>query len=301
MDIIETLKSIWEPVRAVFGTFRFTDFLDICLVAFVIYGAIKLVRDTRSIQLVKGFIILGIIYSIISLLNMQASIYLFSRLFSNIILVLIVLFQPEIRHAVEAMGRRRFKTIGGLMTRSEQLKINEKTNYCIGEVCKACAEMSDRKIGALIVFERETLLGEIIATGTKIDAEISEELVENIFFPKASLHDGALVIRENRAYAAGCILPLTKNHSGISSELGTRHRAAIGASELGDVFVVVVSEETGYISTALKGNLRRNISDGELREELIDLLIPKEIKSDSAFSRFKKVFEGRKEHEEKNQ
>ena len=128
--------------------------------------------------------------------------------------------------------------------------------------------MSDRKIGVLLVMERETMLGEVIQTGTPVDAKVSEELLGNIFFPKAPLHDGAAVIRNNRLCAAGCILPLTQDHNMVSSELGTRHRAAIGMSEQSDAFIVVVSEETGNISVAKDGKLQRNISVGDLRESL---------------------------------
>ncbi|MCL2508807.1 MAG: diadenylate cyclase CdaA [Oscillospiraceae bacterium] len=272
MSIADKLNDIWELVAAVFSDFNVSDFLDICLVAFVIYNGIKLIRETRAIQLVKGIALLGVIYVIISALKMQASDYIFDRLFTNIFLVLIVLFQPEIRHAVETMGRTRFSKWGGFLSRNEQLKYNERTKECINAVYKACSDMSDRRIGALLVFERETLLGEIIETGTVINADISREMIRSIFFPQAPLHDGAVVIRENKLHAAGCILPLTANHE-FSSELGTRHRAALGMSERSDSLTVIVSEETGHISTAYKGLLKRNISDGELREILNELLL----------------------------
>lgn len=207
---------------------------------------------------------------------MQATGYLFSALFRDVILVLIVVFQPEIRHIIEAVGRSKIKGLSGIHARNAQIRYNEETTVMIGEICKACAEMSDRKIGALIVLERDTPLNEVIETGTPVDAKISEELLGNVFYPKAPLHDGAAVIRENRLCAAGCILPLTQHHGAVSSALGTRHRAAIGMSEQSDAVMVVVSEETGYISVAKDGRLRRNISDGELREVLCDELLLKE-------------------------
>lgn len=289
------MLTVLQPVADVFATFRFSDVLDICLVTFVLYSAIKLIRDTRTIQLIKGIILLGVVYIVISTLNMQASSYIFDKLFTNIFIILIVIFQPEIRHAVESMGRTRILSVSNIMARSEQIKQNRITNETINSVCKACSDMSDRKIGALIVFERETLLGEIIETGTLVDASISEEIVSNIFYPKAPLHDGAAVIRNNKLYAAGCILPLTQDHSSVESELGTRHRAALGMSEQSDALIVVVSEENGYISTAYKGGLKRNISDGELREILSEMLLIKESKGDGEKgTRIRNLFSGGK-------
>ncbi|NLO45711.1 MAG: TIGR00159 family protein [Clostridiales bacterium] len=293
MGIADKLLSIFQPVADVFATLRFSDFLDICLVTFVLYSAIKLIRDTRTIQLIKGIMLMGVIYLFISALNMQASTYIFDKMFSNIFLVLIVIFQPEIRHAVESMGRTRILSVSSIMARSEQIKQNRITIETINHVCKACSEMSDRKIGALLVFERETLLGEIIETGTLVDAKVSGEIISNIFYPKAPLHDGAAVIRNNKLYAAGCILPLTQNHDNIESELGTRHRAALGMSEQSDALVVVISEENGYISSAFKGGLKRNISDGELREILGDMLLIKESKGEGEKgSRLKNLLSG---------
>ena len=276
MTILQTLQSAFSNIGAVFADFRFNDFLDICFVAFLIYNVIKLIRETRKGQLVKGLVMLGVVYFLVTILGMQATGYLFSALFRDVILVLIVVFQPEIRHIIEAVGRSKIKGLSGIHARNAQIRYNEETTVMIGEICKACAEMSDRKIGALIVLEKETPLNEVIETGTPVDAKISEELLGNVFYPKAPLHDGAAVIRENRLCAAGCILPLTQHHGAVSSALGTRHRAAIGMSEQSDAVMVVVSEETGYISVAKDGRLRRNISDGELREVLCDELLLKE-------------------------
>lgn len=293
MSILTYLQSLAHNIFAVFADFRFNDFLDILLVAVLIYNAIKLIRETRTMQLVKGLVLLLLVYGVVSVLKMEASGYLFNALFRDVILVMIVVFQPEIRHVIESMGRSRFRGIGALHTRSAKIRYNEETTEAIEEVYRACAEMSDRKIGALMAFERETPLGEIIQTGTTVDARISEELLGNVFFPKAPLHDGAVVVRDNRLYAAGCILPLTQNHNAVSSALGTRHRAAIGLSEQSDAVIVVVSEETGYISIAKEGKLRRDISPGELRETLSqELLLPdteeNESKLKSFFGRLRK-------------
>ncbi|MCQ2463598.1 MAG: diadenylate cyclase CdaA, partial [Clostridia bacterium] len=204
------------------------------------------------------------------LLNMQASSYIMSRLFKDIVLVLIFLFQPEIRHALESVGRSRFSGAGFLSSVRDGLSDND-IPQAIEHICKACSDMSDKKIGALIVYEKETMLGEIISTGSTLDAVVSAEMIENIFYPKAPLHDGAAIIRGNRVAAAGCILPLTDNS--LSSELGTRHRAAVGMSEKCDAAIIVVSEETGGISLAMSGRLKRNISDGQLRELLTNYLV----------------------------
>jgi len=268
-----------------------SDVLDIILVAFLIYAGIKLIRDTKAIQLAKGFILILILYGIVKLLNMEVSSYIFSMIFSNLLLVLVVIFSPEIRHVLESVGRSSVSKFNPFsISSNESIIRNEKANTMINSVCKACSEMSDKKIGALMVFERETLLGDIIETGTSVDAEISAEMIGNIFFPKAPLHDGAAVVRDFRLCAAGCILPLTKTND-ISSSLGTRHRAAIGMSEQSDALVVVVSEETGAISVAEKGNLRRDISDGDLREILNESFIDNDYENKSFF---KSLFKSKK-------
>ena len=220
-----------EIGKAILSFNSISDVLDVLLVAFVIYSAIKLIRETRAIQLAKGFVLLTVIYAAVYLLHMQVSTYMFSMVFSNLLLVLVIIFSPEIRHALESVGRSsvsNFNFFG--FKNSEDIHRQEEQVKMVNAVTKACADMSDKKIGALMVFEKESILGEIIHTGTPVDAEISAELIGNIFYPKAPLHDGAAVIREARVAAAGCILPLTQNNN-VSSELGTRHRAAIGLSE----------------------------------------------------------------------
>lgn len=249
-----------------------SDILDILFVALIIYGVIVLIRDTKAIQLAKGFILIFLIYAVVSLLKMQASSYLFSLFFPNLFLILVVIFSPEIRHALESVGR---SSLTNIIKGNDKTKKYQPVSRMINSVCRSCADMSDDKVGALIVFERGSLLGQIIETGTRIDAEPSVEMIENIFFPKAPLHDGAMIIKDRRICAAGCILPLTAN-TNINSSLGTRHRAAIGMSEQSDALVVVVSEETGTISVAEKGNLKRNLSDGDLRELLTKTFIPEE-------------------------
>ena len=255
-----------EIGKAILSFNSISDILDVLLVAFVIYSAIKLIRETRAIQLAKGFALLLVIYAVVSLLRMQVSTYMFSMVFSDILLVLVVIFSPEIRHALESVGRSsvsNFNFFG--FKNSEELRRQEQLRAMVNGVTKACADMSDKKIGALMVFEKESILGEIIQTGTRVDAEVSAELIGNIFYPKAPLHDGAAVLRDARVCAAGCILPLTKNQ--VSSELGTRHRAAIGMSEQSDALIVVVSEETGSISVAHKGTLKRGLLKGRKKHD----------------------------------
>lgn len=286
-----TFSDVIDEIgNAVLGFNSISDVLDVLLVAFVIYSIIKLIRETRAIQLAKGFVLLVILYAAVYLLKMQVSSYMLSIVFSNILIVLVVIFSPEIRHALESVGRSsvsNFNFFG--FKNSAELRRQEDFLAMINAVTKACADMSDKKIGALMVFERNTILGEIINTGTHIDAEISEEMLGNIFYPKAPLHDGAAIIRNARICAAGCILPLTQNHD-VSSELGTRHRAAIGMSEQSDALIVVVSEETGGISVAMKGNLKRDLSSGDLRETLTKNFIKSENAEDN---RFKKLLKGR--------
>ena len=288
LSVTDTFRDIGNAILS----FRsLADVLDVLLVAFVIYSVIKLIRETRAIQLAKGVILLLIVYAAVYLLNMEVSSYMFSLLFSNILLVLVVIFSPEIRHALESVGRSSVSNFSILnFKHGDEIQRQEMYADMINAVTKACADMSDKKIGALLVFERESILGEIIDTGTLIDAAISPEMIGNIFYPKAPLHDGAAIVRNARLCAAGCILPLTKNTE-ISSELGTRHRAALGLSEQSDALVIVVSEETGAISAAEKGRLRRSLSSGDLRELLTQTFMKPETDEDN---RLKKWLKGHK-------
>ncbi|MBQ3006932.1 MAG: diadenylate cyclase CdaA [Clostridia bacterium] len=250
--------------------FGITDFLDICLITFLIYNGIKLIRETRAFQLVKGLILLGAAFVVISALEMQASSFVLSIVFQNIIIVLIVLFQQEIRQVLEKVGNSRFSGLIGFLkgNKSERKAVLSES---IIEIAKAVFRMSNTKTGSLIVMEKETLLGDVIKTGKIVDAQITHELIGNIFFPKSPLHDGAAVVREGRLHSAGCVLPLTREN--VASDLGTRHRAAIGMSEQSDAMVIVSSEETGIVSVAFKGTLTRGLNEAELREMLMNYLV----------------------------
>ncbi len=276
--MIATITEFFNRIISVFSTFRFSDFLDIVLVAVILYLCIRIIRETRAMQLVKGIFFIAVVYFVVNLLNMEASTYIFKSIFSNILLIVAILFAPELRNILEQIGkgtaRKNFKTV---IHPGVALDINEIEN-CIESVIKACSNMSDTKTGALIVFENETLLGNVIDSGTIVDAKASRALIENIFYPKTPLHDGAMVIRNGSVYAAGCILPLTKKN--VKSALGTRHRAAIGLSEESDAIVVVVSEETGAISVARNGTLTIDISDGDLRDILMNEFVPSGSASD---------------------
>lgn len=276
--MLQEIENFFNKILSVFSTFAFTDLLDILFVAAVIYVCIRIMRETRAMQLLKGIIIIAVVYAIVNALSMEASSFILQSVFSNILIIIVVLFTPEFRKILEQLGKTASKhSLKSIIHSGIAVEIAE-IDSCIDAVCKAAADMSDKKIGALIVFENETMLGNIINTGTVVDAVASREMVENIFFPKSPLHDGAMIIRGYKIFAAGCILPLTGKN--ISSELGTRHRAALGLSEESDAVIVIVSEETGAISVAQNGTLTQGISDGDLREILTRNFVPSGSTSD---------------------
>ena len=265
----EFFNTFGENVMKLLTSVHWYDVLDIITITLIIYYCIKLFRQTRAIHLVRGIVLISLIYLLVSALNMSTSKFVFSKLFDDIVIVLVLLFQPEIRHAIESFGRGDFKKFTLFSKNSELTK--EQLRASASAIAKAASNMSDTKTGALIVIEGKSPLGEIIATGSPVDAQISIPVIENIFYPKAPLHDGAMIIRNNRINSAGCILPLTQTQ--IGRELGTRHRAAVGMSEHSDALVIVVSEETGRISVAKDSVLSRNVSQGELLEKLMQFLI----------------------------
>lgn len=277
-------RSILDGIVKLALSVQWYDILDIAIVALLIYYCIKLVRQTRAFNLVKGIVFLGVIYLVVSALNMSATSYLFSHLFGDIVIVMILLFQPEIRQAIEGFGRGDFRRI--YLFSGRGAGENDESRATASNIAKAIANMSEKKIGALIVLEGKTPLGEIIKTGSRVDASVSSPVIENIFFPKAPLHDGAMIVRDNRIHSAGCILPLSK--ADISKELGTRHRAALGMSEDSDALVLVVSEETGAISFARFGQLTRNLTLGELLETLNNYLLPEDAEKQKTFIRRRK-------------
>ena len=274
------LENFFNSIIKIFLDIKLFDLIDIALVALVLYYCIKLVRQTRAFNLVKGIVLLGVVYFVVSTLNMSTVSYLFSHLFGDIVIVMILLFQPEIRQAIEGFGRGDFRKVSLFFSRSSNFVADELKSSA-NNIAKSAANMSEKKIGALMVIEGRTMLGEVLSTGTVVDSSISSAVIENIFFPKAPLHDGAMVIRDNRIHSAGCILPLSQKE--ISKELGTRHRAAIGVTEHSDALVVIVSEETGAISVAHSGELRRNLTLGELLEVLSAYMIPEEQQNNNGY------------------
>jgi TIGR00159 family protein len=244
--------------------------VDISIVSYLIYKLIFLVRETRAWQLIKGILLLFVAEYISGWLGLKTLEFILRNLFQLVGFALVVLFQPELRRALEQLGRSKFKNF---FTFDEE-EIEKKTNDAIEEMVNAAAELSRTKTGALIVLEGETKLGEIINTGVQLDSKITCELIINIFTPNTPLHDGAVVIRNNQVKAAACFLPLTDNPN-LSKELGTRHRAALGVTEVSDCAALIVSEETGKISFALNGGLTRNLNPDTLRKALKKNLIDK--------------------------
>ncbi len=265
--LLKIIESWFTHFGLVMSAFGIVDLLDIIIVAYIIYKLVQIVRQTRAKQLIYGvFIIVGA-WAISSWLDMIALNSMLNLVIGQGVIAIAVIFQPEIRNALELVSRTNFSILGR-RNKSEMASVEK----CIDAVSHICQAFQNDKTGALIVFERKTPLGDIIKTGTVIDADTTVELLGNIFYPKTPLHDGAVVIREGRVHAAGCILPLTHNNN-LKRELGTRHRASIGMSENSDAVIVVVSEETGNISVAIGGTLRRNLNMGSLKELLSRELI----------------------------
>ncbi len=274
MDIIIT---IWKSFISLVKSFGISDALDVLLVSFIIYSGIKLVRETRAEQLVKGIIVLLLVWAASNILKLYMMKTLLSYFFQFSVFALLVVFQPELRRALEQIGRSGIgnkRWTFGVSLKDEEALMQQKRRG-LNAVVDAAAVLQKQKTGALIVFEMQTKLGDIIDTGTVVNAVPSAPIICNVFFNKAPLHDGAMIMRDGMLYAAGCILPLTKSDK-VSIELGTRHRAAIGITENSDAVVVVVSEETGQISVVVNGVLTRNYIRETLKSELESLILPSE-------------------------
>lgn len=241
-------------------------FIEILILAVLIYQVIKWIKNTRAWTLFKGIIVVLIFAAAAYLLNLSTILWLFTKTFNVIVISIFVLFQPELRRALEQLGRKNI--VSSLFNPSASVeKSNKNLEKCHNEIVKAAFEMAKVKTGALIVVERQVLLNEYERTGIAIDAIVSSQLLINIFEHNTPLHDGAVFIRDNRVVAATCYLPLSDNES-LSKALGTRHRAAVGISEVSDSVTIVVSEETGFVSVARDGRLYSNLSAEALRKEL---------------------------------
>ena len=269
---MKEIQEIFSNLKSNLGSADLMDILDILVVAVMIYYVIHLIWNTSARRIAWAIVILLVVTFLTDLLNLHTVNYLMNRILQLGFVALVIVFQPELRRLLERIGGR--STVKGLMglTSGPTQRDNVET---IGEVVRACEAMSRERVGALIVFERSNSLEQIASTGTKVDAAVSQELIRNIFFPKASLHDGAMIIHNGRIESAGCVLPLSENRA-LSSDLGTRHRAGVGMSESSDAVVVIVSEETGTISVAEEGMLKRHLATQTLQKLLIQKLIGEE-------------------------
>ncbi|MDY3032284.1 MAG: diadenylate cyclase CdaA [Clostridia bacterium] len=266
------MEAFFSQILKYLRILRINDAIDIAIVAIILYYLIRFVRETKAMQLLKGLVIFGIVFIASSAMKLTALNYILNAALSFGVFAVIVIFQPELRNLLERVGRIKAGTILDLTSGSSD---DDAMLAAISEVAEAAANMSSTRTGALMVFERETRLGEYISTGTLLDARISSRLLENIFVPNTPLHDGAVIMRRDKIITAGCLLPLTAN-SNLSHELGTRHRAAIGLSEVTDAVIIVVSEETGKISIALNGSLTRNLTEESLKKALTKILLKKQ-------------------------
>ena len=293
------MQAIFEwfsGILQLLSTFKFNDFLDILIIATFLYGILRLVRDTRAEQLLKGIVLILVFYALARVFDLTMVTTLLKAFLDFSVVIIIVVFQPEIRKALEQLGRTKFSQKyfsklfqGGLISNSEKDGIYK----AISDVTDTAMIFSKTKTGALFVFEKDTKLTDIASTGTIINADTSAALLGNIFFINTPLHDGACIIRGGKIFAAGCILPL--NREDVSrKDIGTRHRAAIGMSENSDAIIVIVSEETGTVSIALNGVLTSNFDHDSLVTTLEDYLIPGDNEKENK-SVFGRLFKKRKE------
>ncbi|MBQ1518831.1 MAG: diadenylate cyclase CdaA [Ruminococcus sp.] len=289
------IRDFFDGLLSVLSTIKPIDIVDVLILAYVIYTLLKLIRETRAGQLLKGILLLVIGYWISRLIGLTAVTYILKQALSIGVLAMIILFQPELRRALEKAGRTKFGIkLFGLGQSTDELK--QKWSPAIEAICDSCVELSATCTGALIVVERQVRLGEQIETGTVMNAVPSKEVFGNIFYPKTPLHDGAVIMRDGMILAAACFLPKPQKDELINKKLGSRHRAAIGMSENSDAIVIVVSEETGQISVALNGVLTRDYTHDKLKNLLEDEIFndKTEISIGS-----KKIFSSRSEKEGK--
>ena len=281
-------RTVLDSFFSAFNQFRtisFIDIIDILIVAYIIYRVMKLLKDTSAERLIKGIIILVGIMLLASMLHLTMISWLLQQALNVGLFAIVVVFQPELRRLLEQIGKGNFSRL------IVPADAPDEVESMITATVSACADMSRTKTGALIVFERRERLGEIISTGTMVDAAPSAELIKNIFFKNSPLHDGAMIVRAGRVCAAGCALPRSGNQS-LSRDLGTRHRAAVGMSESADSVLVVVSEETGAISVAIGGMLKRHLSPDMLRKLLENELLDSEKQEKSRLAAIRDMWKG---------
>lgn len=277
------MKDFFDNIIASIGI---NDILDILIVSFIVYKILGFIRETRAQQLVKGLLVLVVAFFLSDILNLYALNWILRGTMTLGVIALVVVFQPELRRGLEYVGRSKIvKAPFGQLDKEKAKKVTD-------EFAKAVDSFSSTKTGALIILERETALSDIAETGTEVNADISSQLLGNIFYEGAPLHDGAVLIRGDKIFAAGCVLPLTGNKN-LNKSLGTRHRAGIGITENSDAIAIIVSEETGIISMAVDGKLTRFLDTKTVEKTLLNLYLSGN--DDDSF-KFSKIFEkiGRK-------
>ena len=274
-----------EIFNGIFSGIRITDVIDILIVAFAIYKLLEFIRETRAAQLVKGLLVLIVVTFVSEISHLYTINWILRNTMTIGVVALVIIFQPELRRGLEYLGRSKF--VPGNFSQINK----DRAKYITSEFIRAVESFSQTKTGALIIIERETALTDIIETGTVVDAEISSEILGNIFYEGAPLHDGAVIIRGDRLQAAGCVLPLTQNKA-LTKELGTRHRAGIGITENSDAIAIIVSEETGIISMAIDGKLSRFLDIKTVEKTLLNIYI--EPDSDNKLNELKNMIGRRK-------
>jgi len=262
---VDTIQGFFQQVAKM----QWSDYLDIVIVAYLLYRLLPLIQSTGTSRVAKAIVAILAVAWLSDALNLYAFSFIMEQFLQIGLIALVVLFQPELRRMLDHIGNMKLRRFFGM-----EKPVSEMAPI-IAQTVAACEVMSRERVGALIVFARDNRLEEYFKTGTKIDGQVSDQLLRNIFFPKASLHDGAVIIREGRVAAAGCVLPLSDSNR-LSADLGTRHRAGVGISEASDAVVVIVSEETGTISVAVGGMLKRHLASQTLERLLTNELCPEE-------------------------
>ena len=263
---MDTIQSIFQQLTRM----RWSDYVDIALVAFLIYKILPLIRNPGTMRVVRAVGAVLVIAWATEAMQLHTVSFILDQFLAVGLIAFVVLFQPELRRMLDRLGNMKLRGIFGISSKPAQ-----EMDVIISQTVMACEAMSRDRIGALIVFSREARLEEYFRTGTQIDGQVTEQLLRNIFFPKAALHDGAMIIRDGRVAAAGCVLPLSSSDR-LSADLGTRHRAGVGMSEVSDAVVVIVSEETGTISVAVGGMLKRHLAPQTLERLLHNELCPED-------------------------
>ena len=269
------LADFFDHLLNVLRTFQFKDLIDILVVAYLIYSGLRFIKQTRAGHLMRGLVLLLVFIVLAEGLELSALGYLMSNVLQLSFIAIIIVFQPELRSLLEKMGRINFSHILPF-SRSSGTE-QDRISSAISNVCSCCSDLSARRIGGLMVFEKTTRLGDVESTGTYLNSDLTAQLLVTIFFPNTPLHDGAVFIRDFKVISAGCLLPLSQRLE-ISKALGTRHRAAVGLSEISDAVVVVVSEETGKISYAQNGEIHIGVTVDELQAVLRENFLPEKSK-----------------------